>query len=85
VGSSWPSHKARYFRREILEKRLGYAVVPGSKQSGGSHVWLEAPGRPRIRWAFHNKRTITPIEVRRILLRQVGMTEAEAREVLGIG
>ncbi|MGY5630266.1 type II toxin-antitoxin system HicA family toxin [Streptomyces sp. UC1A3] len=67
--------------RKILEK-LGYQEVPDSGK--GSHTWLEAEGRPRIRWAFH-KRELAPIEVRNVLVNQAGLTLQEARRAVGNG
>lgn len=80
MGSAWPSHKASYVLR-LLRKQLGY--VKDGKQSG-SHVWLVAEGRPPIRWAYHNKRSLSPKELRRLLVVEAGLTIDEAKEVLGI-
>lgn len=80
MGSQWPSHKANYVLR-LLRKQLGY-VKEGPQE--GSHVWLVAEGIPRIRWAYHNKRTLAPKELRRLLIEDVGLTIDEAKEVLGI-
>lgn len=67
--------------RRILEG-LGYREVPDSGK--GSHTWLEADGRPRIRWAFH-KRELSPIEVRNVLVQQAGLSLQEARRAVGNG
>lgn len=66
--------------RQLL-RRLGYRSVPNSGR--GSHTWLEAPGRPRVRWAFHGKDDLAPGLVREILVRQVKLSLDEAREVVG--
>ncbi|MBF6358296.1 type II toxin-antitoxin system HicA family toxin [Nocardia higoensis] len=67
---------------QILKKELGYRAVPHS--GPGSHTWLEAEGRPRIRWAFHNGVEIPAVIVRDILVKQAGLTVEEAKEVLGV-
>lgn len=77
----WPSMKATKLK-QILRKKLGYHPIP--KSGEGSHTWLEAEGRPRIRWAFHNKVNVPPKDVRGVLVKQAGLTIEEAKEVLGI-
>lgn len=81
--SEFPSLKATKLRK-ILEKDLGYRFEPGSKKGGGSHCYLVAEGRKRVRWAFHNKVSIAPRSVKAVLVDQVGLTVEEAKEVLGI-
>lgn len=58
---------------------LGYEADPETRK--GSHVWLVAAGRPNIRWAFHN-REVSPIEVRRVLVQQAGLSIDEARKAV---
>ena len=48
----------------------------------GSHRTLEAPGRPRLTLAFHDRATIAPGLVRQILVRRVGLAEDEALRLL---
>jgi len=47
----------------------------------GSHCWLVSETHPRIRWAFH-RREVSSIEVRRLLVNQVGLTLEEARRLV---
>jgi len=75
----FPSMKARELRRVLQRPPLSYRT---GTSRGGSHVWLEAQGRPRLRFAFHDGATVPPGLVRDILVRQVGLTEAEAIDVL---
>ena len=75
----FPSMGARQLKR-LLKRKLGYQEVPDS--GSGSHVWLEAEGRPRIRWAFHDSRELAPIEVKRVLVTQAGLTLDEAKKVV---
>lgn len=63
----------------ILEREpLNYRV---SRQSG-SHRRMEAPGRPPLTFAFHAKATVPSGLVRKVLVRDVGLAEDEALELL---
>jgi predicted RNA binding protein YcfA (HicA-like mRNA interferase family) len=63
----------------ILERKpLSYRVV----RQSGSHRRLEAEGRPPFTFAFHDKATIRPVLVRKILTEDVGLAEDEARKLL---
>jgi predicted RNA binding protein YcfA (HicA-like mRNA interferase family) len=70
--------KARALRRVLERPPLSYQCTRRS----GSHLQLEAEGRPRLLFAFHDGETVAPGLVRHILVRQVGLTEAEALDVL---
>jgi predicted RNA binding protein YcfA (HicA-like mRNA interferase family) len=67
MPNPFPSLKAAAMLR-LLQSALGYREV----RRRGSHRSLAAEGRPRITFAFHDGRTLTPIEVRDILVKQVG-------------
>jgi hypothetical protein len=43
---------------------------------------MEAPGRPPLTFAFHDRATVPSGAVRRILTKDVGLAEDEARELL---
>jgi predicted RNA binding protein YcfA (HicA-like mRNA interferase family) len=73
--------KARRLRT-LLERELGYRARPGG---GGSHRKLEAPGRPTLTFAFHDGDEVGGAMVRTILVRQVGLTLDEAKEVAARG
>lgn len=61
--------------RRVLERRpLFYKVV----RESGSHRRLEAPDRPSLILAFHNDEDIPPGLVRKILVKDIGLGEAEA-------
>jgi len=63
----------------VLEREpLNYRV---SRQSG-SHRRMEAPGRPPLTFAFHDKATIPSGLVRKVLVKDVGLAEDEARKLL---
>jgi predicted RNA binding protein YcfA (HicA-like mRNA interferase family) len=70
--------KARRLRA-ILERRpLNYRV---SRQAG-SHRRLLSPDYPPLVFAFHDKVTIPPSRVRKVLVKEVGLAEADARTLL---
>jgi predicted RNA binding protein YcfA (HicA-like mRNA interferase family) len=71
--------KARKLR-SLLERELGYKAIPG--RGKGSHRQLESPNRPTLLFAFHDGDTISPARVRSILVKQVGLTLDEAKDVV---
>jgi predicted RNA binding protein YcfA (HicA-like mRNA interferase family) len=77
VANPFPSLKARAMLR-LLQAELGYAVV----RQSGSHRRLAAEGWPELTFAFHDKRSLTPVEVRDILVKQVGLTVDDALKVV---
>ncbi|WP_062522776.1 hypothetical protein [Demequina silvatica] len=74
----FPSLSGRRMRA-LLERELGYSAVP--RRGHGSHEILRAAGRPQLTWAL-SKRDLAPIEVRNILVKGVGLSIDEAREVV---
>lgn len=74
----FPSMKARELLQILLRKPLDYTIV----RTNGSHRTLEAKGRPRIRFAYHDNRELSGIEVRDVLTNQVGLTDSQALEVI---
>lgn len=70
--------KAKQLLAVLERKPLGYRVT----RQSGSHRRLEFEGRPSLSFAFHDKATIRPALVRRILLRDVGLEEDEARKLI---
>jgi predicted RNA binding protein YcfA (HicA-like mRNA interferase family) len=76
--AKFPSLKARQLLRVLNSEPLSYRIV----RQSGSHRRLEAPGRRPITFSFHDRQTIRPATVKRILCKQVGLTEDEARRLL---
>jgi len=74
----FPSMKARRLLAILQREPLNYRVV----RQSGSHRWLAAPGRRPLLFAAHDKDTIPPRVVRKILVRDVGLDEREARRLL---
>lgn len=73
----FPSLKASDLQR-MLKRELGYEVV----RQKGSHKTLESEGRPPLTFAFHDGQTIPPMLVKKILTRDVGLSEDEAKALL---
>lgn len=74
----FPSMKARRLLAILMREPLDYRIV----RQTGSHRWLAAPGRPSLPFAFHDRRELRPREVRKVLMKDVGLAEADARDLL---
>lgn len=74
----FPTMKAKRLLAVLEREPLNYRV---SRQSG-SHRRMEAPGRPPLTFAFHDRATVPPGLVRKVLVRDVGLAEDEARKLL---
>jgi predicted RNA binding protein YcfA (HicA-like mRNA interferase family) len=70
--------KAKRLLAVLERKPLDYRAA----RQSGSHRRMEAPGRPSLTFAFHDKATIPAGLVRKILVRDVGLAEDEARKLL---
>jgi predicted RNA binding protein YcfA (HicA-like mRNA interferase family) len=70
--------KAQKLLAVLTSEPLNYRIV----RQSGSHRRLEADDRPTLMFAFHDKTTIAPGLVRKILVHDVGLTDQEARELL---
>ncbi len=62
-----------------LLAKIGYRV----DSQNGSHKKLKADGRPTLTFAFHEGTEVPPGLVRKILVKDVGLEEAEALSLLG--
>jgi predicted RNA binding protein YcfA (HicA-like mRNA interferase family) len=74
----FPTMKAKRLLAVLEREPLNYRV---SRQSG-SHRRMEAPGRPPLTFAIHDKATVPSGLVRKVLVRDVGLAEDEARKLL---
>jgi predicted RNA binding protein YcfA (HicA-like mRNA interferase family) len=75
----FPSMKARELLGILARQPLGYRPA----RRTGSHVSLVSPsGYPPLTFAFHDRDTIPPGLVRKILIKDVGLTEEEAFRLL---
>lgn len=74
----FPSLKCRQMLAILERNPLRYAERPGRKRKG-SHRKLESPnGFPPIGFWCHDKDTLRGSVVREILVKQVGLSEADA-------
>jgi predicted RNA binding protein YcfA (HicA-like mRNA interferase family) len=74
----FPSLKARQMLAILQREPLAYEVV----RQNGSHRRLESRnGYPPLGFSFHDRATIPPGLVRKILVQDVGLTEDEATEM----
>lgn len=77
--ATYPAIKATQLLALLTRKPLDYEIV----RRRGSHRRLESrSGYPPPTFAFHDSTTIPPGLVRKILERDVGLTEDEARALL---
>jgi predicted RNA binding protein YcfA (HicA-like mRNA interferase family) len=74
----FPTMKAKRLLAVLEREPLKYRV---SRQSG-SHRRMTARGRPALTFAFHDKATVPSGLVRKVLVRDVGLAEDEARKLL---
>jgi predicted RNA binding protein YcfA (HicA-like mRNA interferase family) len=73
-----PSMKAKRLLAVLERQPLNYEVVRRS----GSHRRMQSPSHPPLTFAFHDAATIPSGLVRKILIKDVGLDEAEARKLL---
>lgn len=74
----FPSMKAKRLLAILRREPLNYEIA----RQRGSHRWMKAPGRKPFPFAFHDSRTLSPGEVRQVLVYEVGLGEDEARDLL---
>jgi predicted RNA binding protein YcfA (HicA-like mRNA interferase family) len=74
----FPSMKARRLLAILMREPLNYRVV----RQTGSHRMLRAPGRPPVLFAWHDRAEVTPRDVRRVLVKDIGLAETDARDLL---
>jgi predicted RNA binding protein YcfA (HicA-like mRNA interferase family) len=75
----FPSLRWPQLRRVLSREPLLYAV----ERQSGSHITLKSDaGYPELHLAFHDRAELPPGLVRKILCRDVGLTESEALTLL---
>ncbi len=74
----FPSIKAKRLLAVLERAPLGYRVA----RQSGSHRRMESPTYPPLTFAFHDKATIPSGLVRKILVKDVGLADDQARELL---
>jgi predicted RNA binding protein YcfA (HicA-like mRNA interferase family) len=78
VVNPFPSMKAKRLLAVLERQPLGYEVV----RQSGSHRRMQSPGYPPLTFAFHDGATIPAGLVRKILVKDVGLDEEDARKLL---
>ena len=76
--SAFPSMNARRLLAILMREPLGYRIV----RRRGSHRTLAAPGRPRFVFAFHDRAELSGGLVRSVLVKDVGLEEQGALDLL---
>ena len=76
--TDFPSMKARDLLAVLMREPLSYKIA----RQRGSHRRLAAPGRPSLTFAFHDRATVGPGLVRKVLCRDVGLSEEDALKLL---
>lgn len=74
----FPSMKAGKFLSVLMREPLGYEIT----RQKGSHRTLEAKGRPKLLWSFHDGVEVPPGVVRKYLVNLIGLSESEAQALL---
>lgn len=75
----FPSLKAQKLLRVLLREPLGYEIV----RQNGSHRKLESRnGYPDIGFSFHDGVTVPGGAVKKILVKDVGLNDDKARELI---
>ena len=74
----FPSMKAGKFLAVLTNAPLGYAVT----RQSGSHRTLEADDLPKLLFSYHDGADVPPGVIRKYLVRVIGLSEAEALELL---
>jgi predicted RNA binding protein YcfA (HicA-like mRNA interferase family) len=76
--AKFPAMTGRELLAVLLRKPLNYQIV----RQRGSHRRLHANGRPTLTFAFHDSAPVSPGLVRKILISDIGLDEAEAYRIL---
>ena len=75
----FPSVKVGKLLRVLLREPLAYEIT----RQKGSHRTLESPkGYPKLIFAYHEGATVPSGAVRKMLVKDVGLDEAEARRLI---
>jgi predicted RNA binding protein YcfA (HicA-like mRNA interferase family) len=73
----YPSMKASELKR-ILIRSLGYAET----RRTGSHRRMESDNHPPLTFAFHDNQSIPPGLLKKILHKDIGLSDKEIRDIL---
>jgi predicted RNA binding protein YcfA (HicA-like mRNA interferase family) len=71
----FPSMRARDLLRVLKRKPLSYSA---STQEGSHRKMTSAAGYPDLLFSFHERQTLAPGLVRKIMVKDVGLTPEQA-------
>lgn len=74
----FPSMKAKRLLAILMREPLNHRVA----RQRGSHRWLASPDYPSFSFAFHDRDEVKPHKVRKVLVKDVGLGEDEALDLL---
>lgn len=77
--AKFPSMKAGKFLAVLMREPLGYEI----DRQRGSHRILKAVGLPTLLFSFHDGADVPPGIIRKYLVNEIGLAEADALELLG--
>jgi predicted RNA binding protein YcfA (HicA-like mRNA interferase family) len=70
--------KAKRLLAILMREPPNYRIA----RQAGSHRTMKAAGRPTFSFAHHDRKDLSPGEVRAVLVKQVGLEEREALDLL---
>lgn len=76
--ATFPAMKWPQLRRVLERQPLGYRVT----RQGGSHRTMESDTYPTLWLAFHDRAELPPGLVRKIMVKDIGLSEEEALDLL---
>jgi predicted RNA binding protein YcfA (HicA-like mRNA interferase family) len=77
--TAFPSLKASRLLSILMREPLGYEI---RRQRGSHRTLISRNGYPPLLFSFHDGATIPPGAVRKVLTRDVGLRDDEARGLL---
>ena len=75
---NFPSLKSKQFLKILMREPLNYSIV----RIVGSHKTLSSVTFPTISYSFHQNKEISGHVVKRILMKNIGLTQQQALEVI---
>ncbi|HET8862568.1 MAG TPA: hypothetical protein VFM94_04895 [Solirubrobacterales bacterium] len=80
--ANFPSLKAKRMLAVLERKPLLYSEKAGKKRKGSHRHMVSSVGYPDVAFWAHDKDTLRGSVVKEILVKQVGLSESEARKLV---
>jgi predicted RNA binding protein YcfA (HicA-like mRNA interferase family) len=80
--ADFPSLKAQQVLAVLKRKPLLYVEKPGKKRKGSHRHLVSSAGYPDVGFWAHDKDTLKGSVVKNILVKQVGLSEEDARKLV---